>query len=99
MKKFRDVVGEIMYEDLVKIRKDLETGGHHIKKLVDSQIQEIEKKEVKKCATCGAELNPYYVDDYTLTFGRRDFRKRAYFCGLDCLNYFLEKLKRQDLKE
>jgi hypothetical protein len=27
-----------------------------------------------------------------LTFGRYDFKKRAYFCGLDCLNYFCGRL-------
>jgi hypothetical protein len=95
-KRFREAVDDIDYEDLVKIKNDLETGGQHIKKLVTEKIDEIEREEVKACATCGNPINPHYVDDYSLIFGRFDFKKRAYFCGLDCLSYFLEGLKEKE---
>jgi hypothetical protein len=74
----------------VKIRKDLDNGGHHLRAFVDSKIKEIERDEVKSCAVCGAALNPHYIDDYSLIFGRFDFKKRAWFCGLDCLNFFIK---------
>lgn len=92
-KRFRDTIDDIQYEDLLKIRKDLESGGVHIRKLIKDKIAEIEEIEVKVCATCGNTINPYFMDDYVLQFGRRDFKKRAFFCGLDCLNYFLKSLE------
>lgn len=92
-KRFREVTDEILYEDLVKMRKDLDTGGHHLRSLIDSKIKEIEREEVKVCAVCGTPINPHFIDDYSLVFGRYDFKKRAFFCGLDCLNFFIAKMK------
>lgn len=95
-KRFKEVVDEIIYEDLVKMREDLEKGGAHLKALISSKIQEIEREEVKQCATCGTPINPHFMDDFSLTFGRYDFKKRAYFCGLDCLNFFISNLDKKE---
>jgi len=95
-KRFRDVADEIMYEDLVKMKADLEAGGAHLKEFISSKLEEIEREEVKSCATCGTAINPHYIDDFSLTFGRYDFKKRAFFCGLDCLNFFLADLDRKE---
>jgi hypothetical protein len=94
-KRFRDVADEIIYEDLVKMKADLETGGAHLKGFINGKILEIEREEVKCCATCGTPINPHYIDDFSLTFGRYDFKKRAFFCGLDCLNFFIANLDRK----
>ena len=98
-KRFREVVDDVQYEDLIKIKKDLESGGIHIKNLIKNKIDEIERDEVKVCATCGNTINPYFMDDYVLMFGRRDFKKRAFFCGLDCLKYFLPQLESKEKKQ
>lgn len=95
-KRFRDVAEEILYEDLVKMRDDLDSGGRHLRALVDSKIKEIEREEVKTCAVCGTPINPHFIDDYSLVFGRFDFKKRAFFCGLDCLNFFVGKLNEKE---
>ena len=92
-KRFRDLIDDILYEDLLKIKKDLESGGIHIRRLINDKITKIEKDEIKVCATCGNTINPYFMDDYVLRFGRHDFKKRAFFCGLDCLKYFLLQLE------
>jgi hypothetical protein len=91
-KRFRDVAEDIQYEDLVKMRRDIDNGGHHLRAFIDSKIKEIEREEVKVCAVCGTPINPHFIDDYSLVFGRYDFKKRAFFCGLDCLNFFVNKL-------
>ncbi len=91
-KRFREVIDELQYEELVRMRKDIESGGHHLRSFIDSKIKEIERDEVKTCAVCGAPINPHFIDDYSLVFGRFDFKKRAFFCGLDCLNFFVQKL-------
>jgi hypothetical protein len=95
-KRLRDVIDEISYEDLVKIRKDLNEGGTHLKTLINGKIEEIEREEIKLCATCGTPINPHFMDDFSLQFGRFDFKKRAYFCGLDCLNFFIAKLDKNE---
>ena len=97
-KRFREAVDDIEYEDLIKIKKDLESGGVHIRELINKKIDKIEKEQVKLCATCGNTINPYFMDDYVLHFGRRDFKKRAFFCGLDCLKYFLLQLESKQKK-
>jgi hypothetical protein len=97
MKKgLRDVADELSYEELVKIRKDLDSGGLHLRAFIDSKIKAIEKDEVKTCVVCGATLNPHYIDDYSLIFGRFDFKKRAWFCGLDCLNFFIKGMNEKE---
>jgi hypothetical protein len=95
-KRFREVIEDISYEDLLRIRKDIETGGKHIHELIGSKITQIEKEDIKVCATCGTTINPHFMDDFMLVFGRYDFKKKAYFCGLDCLNYFVDKLNKKE---
>ena len=95
-KKLRDIVDNLEHEDLIKLQKDLEEeGGIHVKKLVSEKIQQLEDNEKALCAVCGKPINPYYTEHYTLIFGPRDFRKKASFCALDCLEYFLKNLKQE----
>jgi len=95
-KKLRDIVDNLEHEDLIKLQKDLEEeGGIHVKKLVSEKIQQLEDNEKALCAVCGNPINPYYTEHYTLIFGPRDFRKKASFCALDCLEYFLKNLKQE----
>lgn len=50
-------------------------------------------KKTSFCAVCGSKLDEsQYV--YTLVFGPDDFQKKASFCGLDCMEYFLNYLKK-----
>ncbi|MBW2971329.1 hypothetical protein KY320_04175 [Candidatus Woesearchaeota archaeon] len=95
-KRLREAMEDVEYEDLLKLDKDLSSGGLHLKKLVAQKLHDIESEQVKLCATCGTSINPYFIDDFTLTFGRRDFRKRAHFCGTDCLKYFLNSLESEE---
>ena len=91
--KVKDVVDSIEYEDLLKLKRDIEGGGVHITKLIDQKIKEQEKQHEKVCSTCSNDIDPYSVNNYTLIFGSEDFKKKATFDGLDCLETFLEKLK------
>ncbi|MBU1204959.1 MAG: hypothetical protein KJ968_01055 [Nanoarchaeota archaeon] len=93
-KKLREIVDNLEHEDLIKLQKDLEEeGGIHIKKLISDKIQQLEDSEKAVCAVCGNPINPYYTEHYKLIFGPRDFRKKASFCALDCMEYFLKDLK------
>lgn len=93
-KKLREIVDNLEHEDLIKLQKDLEEEeGIHVKKLVSDKIQQLEDTEKAICAVCGNPINPYYTEHYKLIFGPRDFRKKASFCALDCLEFFLKNLK------
>ena len=93
-KKLKEIVDNLEHEDLIKLQKDLEEEeGMHVKKLVSEKIQQLEDSEKAICAVCGKPINPYYTEHYKLIFGPRDFRKKASFCALDCMEYFLKNLR------
>ena len=93
-KKLKEIVDNLEHEDLIKLQKDIEEeGGMHVKKLVSEKIQQLEDNEKVICAVCGKPINPYYTEHYKLIFGPRDFRKKASFCALDCMEYFLKNLR------
>ena len=96
-KKLRDVIDYLEYDELVKIKKDLTLGGLHLLQLVDAQIKEETKKHDVFCCVCNNKLDLYSVHNYTLVFGPDDLRKKASFCAIDCLEYFLKNLK--DLRQ
>ena len=92
-KKLREIIDNLDHEDLIKLQKDFEEEGIHVKKLISDKIQQLEDSEKAVCAVCGKPINPYYTEYYKLIFGPRDFRKKASFCALDCMEYFLKNLK------
>ena len=92
-KHFRDVVEFIDYYDLLKMKKDLETGGMHMLKLIDEKIKEYQKQHHTFCAFCSSDIDPNNVNTYTLLFGPDDFKKKATFCGIDCMESFTKRLK------
>lgn len=91
--KFKELMENVDYDDLSKLRSDLLSGGKHIKNLVAKRMEELEQ-DAKICAVCG---KPIIVgdDSFTLIFGRDDFKKRASFCAIDCLDYFLTHVKKK----
>lgn len=96
-RKFRDVVDFIEYDDLIKIKKDIESGGIHIKNLVEEKIKESQKSHDLVCSFCNSEIDSNSTTTYTLIFGPNDFRKKATFCAIDCLESFLGGIK--EMKE
>jgi hypothetical protein len=91
--KLRDVIDSLDYNELVRMKKDLEYGGFHLKSFIVKKLHEKERKHAEPCSVCSAELREISVNNFTLVFGPEDFRKKASFCGMDCLEYFLKDLK------
>jgi len=91
--RVRDVLESIEESDLRKMQADLSKGGLFLKKLIDDQLKEMENKKLGFCVTCGKEIVTKR-DTYTLLFGPEDFKKKASFCELDCMEYFLSGLKK-----
>ena len=92
-RRFEEMVDVLDYSELMRLKSDIDTGAITIKKLVEEKIKKSLKEHEKNCATCSGELNFYKTSNYTIVFGPDDFRKKASFCGLDCLEYFVNKLK------
>ena len=91
MNRLSSIINSLNYKDLKAIEKDLYEGN--IAQLIKQNKKKVESlRPDTTCPTCGSVLkNPPYV----LEFGRHDFRKRASFCGLDCLNFFISKLNKE----
>ena len=92
-RRFEEVIDILDYNELMRFKNDLDSGAITLKKLVEEKIKKKLKEHEKICATCSSSLNFYNTNNYTLLFGPDDFKKKASFCGLDCLEYFIIKLK------
>ena len=93
MYRLTKFLSSLEHYELVKLKKDIEKGNLDIEKEIVGNIKIREKKHGKNCTTCSNTLDPYNSNSYTIIFGPEDFKKKGSFCGLDCLEYFLIKLK------
>lgn len=91
--RLKEFLDSLEHYELVKLKQGLDKGNLDIAKSIQEKINEHERKHSKFCVTCSNSLDPYSVSNYTLIFGPEDFKKKASFCGIDCLEYFTEKLK------
>ena len=96
-KRLRDVIPIMDYHELLRIKKDLEEGGIHLKNFVEKEIDKRHKQHSTFCSTCGIEIESKSTTTSTLIFGPNDFKKKATFCGKDCLEYFIKNL--EDMKK
>jgi hypothetical protein len=89
----KDMISNLEYDDLMKMKKDLEQGGIHLGRLLHDKIKQHQLEHKRTCAICQNEIDPYSTNNYTLLFGPEDFKKKATFCAVDCLEYFLRQMK------
>ena len=92
MYRFTKFLGSLEHYELIRLKNEIEKGNLDIEKEIQGYIKDHEKKHAKYCTTCSNTLDPYNTNNYTIIFGPDDFRKKASFCGLDCLEYFLISL-------
>ncbi len=91
MNRLLDIINNLNYDELMAIEKDLHAGN--IEKLIKQRIMQFDKGR-KICPICYKTIAEY-DEHFTLTFGPNDFRKKASFCGLDCMQFFISKIKKQ----
>ena len=89
----KDMIDSLEYSELIKIKRDIDSGGIHLKNSLKDKIKEHQKLHQTICSTCSAEINPENTQNFTLIFGPDTFKKKASFCAIDCLEYFINKLK------
>ena len=92
-KRFKDVIELVEYADLIRIKKDLEKGGKTISELIESRIEHEQKNHETICGFCQNNIDFKSTKTFTLLFGPDDFKKKATFCAVDCLEGFLNQFK------
>jgi hypothetical protein len=92
--KLKEVIENFEYNELIKIQKDIENGGIHIKRLIDTEIKKKHAEHEKFCAVCQKRIDPEDINNFTLVFGPDSFKKKASFCALDCMEYFMANIKK-----
>jgi hypothetical protein len=97
-RKLREVIDLLEYEELIRIKDDINKGGDGIKILVDNKIKDEIKKKNEFCAVCAAKVEPESSTKFTLTFGPEELKRTVSFCAIDCLEYFLNEIKKVKLK-
>lgn len=90
--KLRDAIGSMDYNDLVELHEDLKEGGHATRHMVEKRIVEKEKEMGKYCHVCQSEIDPHSTTNYTILLGPEGLRRKASFCAIDCLKYFISKI-------
>jgi hypothetical protein len=93
--KLNDAIASMEYHDLVQLYEDLEQGANATKHLVKQQILEKEKEAGKHCHVCQSELDPNSTSNYTILLGPEGLRRKASFCALDCLKYFISSMEQR----
>jgi len=77
-------------DELKDLMEDIEEGGENVRDAISELISELEDDEINVCAVCGDKV---HNEAYVMLFGPSSFRKQANFCAVDCMEYFLGKLK------
>ncbi|MDP2750240.1 MAG: hypothetical protein Q8O89_05390 [Nanoarchaeota archaeon] len=95
--KLKEVLDLFEYEELIRMREELHENVSFLKKEIDSRIEHIENNKDNICVTCGRKIKH---DDHAiqLVFGPTNVKKKANFCAMDCLEYFIRKLRELDTK-
>jgi hypothetical protein len=83
--------------ELFELKQDISNEDSKFSDMINNEIKRRESEHKKFCATCGAELNG--INQFTLLFGPEGLKKRASFCGIDCLEEFLGRLRESKYKE
>jgi hypothetical protein len=91
--KVRDFVEILDYDELRRLKQDLDSGAVALSNFVSQKIEQKRNEHGRFCTTCFSEIDPLRTTTFTLLFGPADFRKKASFCAVDCLEYFLQQLK------
>ena len=89
--KLPSIINQLSEEELRRLKQDLDAG--HIEMLVNRRLETLSPSSTGMCPVCNAEVTD---DHYTLIFGPKSFKQKASFDGVDCLSYFLERLKRKE---
>ncbi|MFA6089678.1 MAG: hypothetical protein WC755_07490 [Candidatus Woesearchaeota archaeon] len=95
--RIKEIIGALPISDLKILREDM-TNNHYSLKLIDEIIEKFEQSK-KVCAACGTSIDPYSDEKIVITFGPQGLERKGHFCAYDCMNYFMEKYKKNNLEK
>ncbi len=94
--KIKKIIESADLKELKELKAYLQFQVDEIVSEINKRIEKLEESK-KVCAVCGMPISE--VDEpFELIFGKRGFRKKAYFCGIDCLNFFLHNYQNRKQK-
>lgn len=96
MNKLSKIINDLSEEDLLKIKRDLISGN--IDKLIEKKLETLRAHNFssKQCPVCGGIISS---DSLVLEFGKPYIRRRAFFDGTDCLEYFVNTQIKKNLDD
>jgi len=93
-RRFREVIELLDYNELLRVKNDLNKGGDSIRILVDNRIKDEIKKKNEFCTVCAAKIEQESNAKIKLTLGSKEMEREVSFCAIDCMEYFLGGLKK-----
>lgn len=91
MNRLIEIINNLNLEELENLKKDIDSGN--LQKLINQRILTLKhKKGTGICPVCHTGINENA--QFTLFFGPKEFKQKASFCGQDCLEYFLYRIKK-----
>lgn len=85
---FEDFINNLGEQELSQLESQLSSGRAH--ELIHQRKRAL-NNPMLVCPVCEAKVCER--ENLVLEFGPNDFRQKARFCGLDCLEFFLEQQK------
>jgi len=87
--KFSEYLNTLSREEINELYQDLSKKDSASFNAILKKLKESDPFNLKKCVVCGNELI-YSQEPLILEFGKRGYRKKAFFCATDCLQYFIK---------
>jgi hypothetical protein len=97
--RMKDGIRDLEYLELKELQKELTSGSQNLVKAVRGKIKEYEQDTGCICTVCSSVIDSSKSLTFTLIFGPRNLKKKASFCAVDCLQYFVLRLKEINKKE
>ncbi len=60
--RFKDIIDNVEYEDLLKIDYDLDNGGTHLSRLIKKIIKDKQNEHDNKCSICSNDIDNFSVN-------------------------------------
>ncbi len=87
MERLDKTLEKMSREELLELKRMIQAG--EAENIIQRRLEKF-KNGNKVCPVCNTRI----IDEgFTLVFGPIGFKKKATFDGLDCLEYFITKLK------
>jgi hypothetical protein len=91
--KIKEEIEDWEYHELKELQKELVSGSHNLVKMVGRKIKDYEQDTGCICPVCSSVIDSSKPATFTLIFGPKNLKKKASFCAVDCLQYFILRLK------